>query len=63
MEEREVWLSDRSMDCSEADGIGFVAPEVASGAAKTVEHLSAQDADFPHSPGLAQSCPCGQQSD
>ena len=64
MEEREVGLSDTSVDFSEADGTG-VTPETATVAAEMAEHLSAQDADFPQSPfpGLAQSCPCGQQSD
>ena len=64
MDEREVGLSDRSTDFSEADGIG-VKPDGVSVAAKAPAHLSAQDADFPQSPfaGFAQSCPCGQQSD
>ncbi len=57
-------LSDRSTDFSEVTRTS-AKPDGVSVAAKTPEHLSAQDADFPQSPfpGLAQSCPCGQQSD
>jgi hypothetical protein len=64
LEEREVGLSDRSTEFSALKGIGVKA-DGASVVAKTPEHLSAQDAAFPQSPfpGVAQSCPCGQQSD
>ena len=64
MEERELGLSDWSTDSSALEGIGVKA-DGASVAAKTPAHLSAQDTDFPQSPfpRVAQSCPCGQQSD
>ena len=65
MDDREVGASDTNPDCSEADGSAGVTSDEVRLAAKTPEHLSAHEADFPHSPfpDLSQSCPCGQQSD